>query len=198
MQSSLTTPTPGETNGPPSTPPQTPANLPTTDPHVAATDCLLGIWEFTDLGRYIMAAIPPELAAEYTLQYSGSDGKAYFTLSPDGNFDLNAEQLKLLFKAKISIFPVTLTVSINGNASGRFTVEGNQLTVTSMDTSRLSASAKAAGQDVLDSSQIIAAIPLINPPNNMAEYTCSEKQLMLELPTDPANIPGLSFQRIQE
>ena len=159
--------------------------------------CLVGTWEIANLGDYVLAAIPPDMANTYNLNYKGSSGNAYFTFSPDGSIALRADQLKFQFNAKVSLFTLPLTVTIDGNASGDYTIEANTLTTENMNTTGLTASAITAGQQVIDSSQIINVIPLLLPPYNTADYTCEGNSLQLKLQAYPTNIPPLTFQRVQ-
>lgn len=172
-----------------------PIPTPTTDPAIAAKTCLAGTWEISDLSAYILAAIPPDLASQYALQYQGSSGEAFFTLSPDGVFTMQADQLQMSFEAKVSIFKAQVTANVDGKATGKYTVEDNTLTTSDVDTSGLSASAQALGNDLVDPAQLIRAIPLIQSPSNSAEFTCAGDQLQLKISSYPENIPPLVFKR---
>jgi hypothetical protein len=189
------TPTTLVVNTPPPT--LTPIPTPTTDPAIAAKACLAGTWQINDLSAYILAAIPPELANQYGLQYQSSSGEAFFTLSPDGKFSMQADQLQMLFEAKVSIFKAQVTVNVDGEAIGKYTVEDNTLTTSDVDTSGLEASAQALGNDLVDPAQLISAIPLIQPPSNSAEFTCAGDQLQLKILSYPENIPPLVFKRVK-
>lgn len=170
------------------------APLPAVDPNAAAKSCLAKTWKIEGLSDYVIAAVPPELAAEYNLQYQDTTGQAYFTLSPDGRIRLQAEDLAFLFTAKVSIFEVPVTVRIDGTAVGNYEADGTTLTTSDMDTSKLSASAQALNEDLIEPSQIINSIPFVNPPFNAAEYTCQGDILELEVSGFPGNIPPLVFQ----
>jgi hypothetical protein len=174
-----------------------PEPTPTTDPVIAAKTCLAGTWEINDLSAYILAAIPADLANQYGLQYQGTSGEAYFTLTPDGEFIMQADQLQMLFQAKVSIFKAQVSVNVDGKATGKYTVEGNSLTTSDVDTSGLSASAQALGNDLIDPAQLIRAIPLIQSPTNTAEYTCAGDKLQLKISSYPENIPLLVFNRVK-
>lgn len=180
-------------NTPPPTMPPVPT--PTTDPAIAAKTCLAGTWEISDLSTYILAAIPPETASQYGLQYQGSSGEAYFTLTPDGEFIMQADQLQMLFEAKVSIFKAQVSVNVDGEATGTYTVEDDVLTTSDVDTSGLTASAQALGNDLIDPAQLIRAIPLIQSPSNSAKFTCVGDQLQLKVLSYPENIPPLVFTR---
>ena len=152
--------------------------------------CLIGDWEISGLSDYILALIPPEMAEQYKLKYQGTNGRAYFSLLPDGSLILQADQLELLFEAQASIFKVPVTASVDGQVSGKYTVEGDTLTTSDMDTSGLSASAKAMGNDLMDPAQIINALPLMSPPYNTAQYSCSGDKLQrppVRLPRQPTS-----------
>jgi hypothetical protein len=172
-----------------------PMPTPTTDPAIAAQTCLAGTWEISDLSAYILAAIPPDLASQYALQYQSSSGEAYFTLTPDGEFIMQADQLQMLFEAKVSIFKAQVSVKVDGEATGMYTVQDDTLTTSNVDTSGLQASAQALGNDLVDPAQLIRAIPLIQPPSNSAEFTCAGDQLQLKISSYPESIPPLVFQR---
>jgi archaellum component FlaF (FlaF/FlaG flagellin family) len=160
-------------------------------------DCLTGTWEITNLSDYILAAIPADLAEKYDLQYNGSSGKATFTFTPDGSITLNADQIVILFDAKVSIITLSLKVRIDGSATGKYILTDSSLTTTNMNTAELNASAKAAGQDVIDPAQVINAIPLVKSPYNVARSTCEDDSLQLKLQAYPESIPALTFQRVK-
>ncbi len=173
------------------------APVTTAVPTVSAQACLVGTWEINGLSDYVLAAIPPDMAEEYELQYQGTNGNAYFTLSPDGVAILQVEQLEFLFEARFSVFTVPITVSVDGQAVGEYFVDGNILTTSSMDTSGLTASAQAMGNDLADPAEIIEAIPLIRPPFNKAEYSCAGDTLRLELLAYPESMPPLVFYKVE-
>lgn len=170
---------------------------PTDDPLGASKACLAHTWEVTDISSSVLAAIPDEMLQEYDLQYVGNTGKGYYTLTPDGNVIMQADQMELQFTAKASVFDVPVTVEVDGEATGKYSVEGNTLTTTDMDTSGLTASAQALGQDIVDQSVIINAIPLINSTHNRAEYTCSGDTLTLRLLSYPESVPPVVFRKVQ-
>ena len=171
--------------------------VPTVDPVETAKSCLVKTWEINGLSDYVIAAVPPDLAEEYDLQYQDTSGQAYFILSPEGEIKLQAENLEFLFTAGVSIFEVPVTVQINGTAVGNYEVDGTILTTSNMDTSGLTASAQALNEDLIEPEQIINSIPFINPPFNTAKYTCQGDTLELTLAGYPGNIPPLVFQVVE-
>jgi hypothetical protein len=176
---------------------QAPAStvLLTADPALAGINCLANTWEITGLNDYIVAAIPPEMAAEYNLEYQGTNGSAFFILSPDGRITLQADQLELLFEARVAVLTVPVTVSLDGEAVGSYAVDGATLTTSGMDTSGLTVSARALNSDIVPPAQIISAIPLLSPPFNAAEYTCTGDALQLMIAAYPEGVPPLVFQK---
>lgn len=185
------------TQPPAQAPAATRAPAPTTDPLASAKTCLANTWEITDISSSIMAAIPPEMAKQYNLQYTGTSGKGYYTLTQDGNVLMQADQMELQFTAKASIFDVPVKVNVDGEARGKYSLQGNTLTTSDMDTSRLTASAQALGQEMVSQEQIIQAIPLINSPHNTAEYSCSGDTLQLKLSSYPESVPPLVFHKVK-
>ncbi len=170
--------------------------LPVVDPNLAAKSCLAKTWEIEGLSDYVIAAVPPELAAEYDLQYQDTSGQAYFTLSPDGQISLQAEDLAFLFTARVSIFEVPVTVRLDGTAVGNYDVNNSTLTTSNMDTSKLTASAQALNENLIEPSQIINSLPFVNPPFNSVEFSCQGEFLELEVSGFPGNIPPLVFQAV--
>jgi hypothetical protein len=173
---------------------------PTVLPQLPPEVCLAGTWEISDINEYVLAAIPPEMAEQYELAYTGTSGSAYFILSPDGQVRLQAVDLEMLFEAKAAIFTVPVTVRLDGEAVGRYTAEGSDathgtLTTSEMDTSNLTASAQAMGQDLLTQAQILRAIPLLQPPANKAQYVCTDNTLQLKVSSYPEDVPPLVFTR---
>lgn len=179
-------------------PPQVENNqLPTSDPLVSAKACLVGSWNITDLSNYVIAAIPPELAAQYDLEYKETSGKAELSLTPDGRISLAFNGLIFLFDASVSVFTVPLTVGIDGDINGEYSVDGTTLSTSGMNTSGLTAVAQALGQDVVDPGMIKSVIPLVQPPFDRTVYSCAGAILRLEFPAYPENIPPLVFQRVE-
>jgi hypothetical protein len=172
--------------------------VPSPTPFPTATQelCLVGDWEVIDLSDYILAFIPPEMAEQYNLQYQGTNGGTYFNLLPDGSLIMQADQLELVFEAQASIFKVPVTASLDGQVVGKYSVDGDTLTTSDMDTSGLNASAQAMGNELIDAAQIINAIPLLRPPFNTAQYSCTADTLQLRLPAYPDSLPPLVFQRV--
>jgi len=174
----------------------TPTPVPTVDPLISAKRCLANTWEIPELSEYVIAAIPPDLAAEYNLEYQETKGEAYMTLTPDGKFTLVADALELIFSAKAYIFEVPVTVRVDGTARGNYAVDHTTLTISNVDISRLSASAQALGEDLVDPDQILNSIPFIRPPFNTAEYNCQGNTLELEFTSYPGDLPPLKFQAV--
>jgi hypothetical protein len=169
--------------------------VPPSDPLASDQACLVGDWQVSGLNQYVVAAIPPDLAQEYDLQYQDTTGSAYFSLSPDGHFALTADQLELVFNARVSFLRVPVMVGFDGQALGSYTVEGDTLTITGMDTRGLQASARAMGNNLMEPAQIINAIPFMRPPHNVARYACTGDRLQLKLLSYPDRLPPLVFNR---
>lgn len=172
-----------------------PSPIPTIAP--TQESCLIGNWQVSGLSDYILAFIPPELAEQYSLQYQGTNGSIYFSLLPDGSLSMQADALEILFEAKMSIFTVPVSAILDGQVSGKYSVDGDTLTTSDMDTSGLSASAQAMGNQLMDKAQIIDAIPLLSPPFNTAQYSCSGDTLQLRLPAYPESLPPLVLNRMK-
>jgi len=177
--------------------PSTAQETSSVDPLSAAKSCLNGTWVINNLSSYVAAAIPPELADEYDLVYKETSGTATLSFVPDGRITLLFDELIFLFDAKISLFTVPLTLRVDGQVNGVYSLSGDTLTTSQMDTSRLSAAAQAMGQDVIDPAQIISLIPLVQSPVNNALYTCAGNTLQLQFPAYPVDFPPLVFQRVQ-
>ena len=170
---------------------------PTIDPLLASKSCLAKTWEIKGLSDYMLAAIPPELAEEYSLEYIDTTGSAYLKLTSDEKIMFQINDLEFLFNARFSIFTVPVTVRIDGTADGTYRVENNTLLFNNIDTSGLTASAKALDEDIMEPDQIINAIPFVRPPFNTAEYSCQGDELTLKLSGYPDDIPPLAFQAIR-
>ncbi len=171
--------------------------LPTIDPLLSAKSCLENTWEIDGLSDYVLAAVPPELVQEYNLEYEDTTGEAYLTLTPEGKFVLQADNLEFLFNARLAIFQVPVTVRINGTAVGTYDVDSNTLTIENMDTSGLTASARALDEDLMDPDQIINSIPFVHVPNNTAAYACQGDILKLELSGYQGNVPPLVLKAVK-
>jgi hypothetical protein len=167
------------------------------DPQSIALACLNGTWQISNLSSYVIAALPPDLAEEYNVEYKETSGSATLTLTPDGRISMQFNQLIFLFDATVSFFTVPLTVAIDGEVRGAYSVQGDVLTTSQMDTSGLTAVAQAVGQDVVPPDQVISLIPLVQPPFNTAIYTCAGDTLQLKFPALAEDFPPLVFQRVK-
>lgn len=164
----------------------------------ASTSCLVGSWEIQDLSPYVMAALANVTDPSVNATYKSTSGHAIYRFYPDGTIQIKAQNFQLFFDLKASIFTVPLIISVDGEANGNYQAHENTLTTDSINTSQLSASAKAAGQDMADPSQIISSIPLITPPFNSAVYTCQDNHLSLKIQGFPDNIPPLDFNKVTD
>ena len=81
------------------------------------------------------------------------------------------------FNARFAIFQVPVTVSIDGTAVGTYDVDSTTFRIYDMDTSGLTASAKAMNEDLMDPDQIIASIPFVRSPFYTAEYSCQGDEI---------------------
>jgi hypothetical protein len=106
---------------------------------------------------------------------------------------LQADQLEMLFDAKASLFRVEVAVTLDGVAVGDYDVNGSTLSTSNVDTSALTASAVAMGQDLLDTQQIIGAVPLLSAPYNTADFSCQGATLQLKMLAYPDSMPPLVF-----
>ena len=170
---------------------------PTIDPLLASKSCLAKTWEIQGLSDYVLAAVPPELAEEYSLEYQNTTGTAYLKLTSDDKMALQINDLEFLFSARFSIFQVPVTVSIDGIADGSYQVDNDTLRFNDIDTSGLTASAKAMDEEIMEPDQIINAIPFVRPPFNTAIYSCQGDELTLKISGYPDNIPPLVFQAVR-
>jgi hypothetical protein len=175
----------------------TPTSAPTSDPLISAKACLANEWEVTDISSSVIAAIPPEMVQEYNLKYKGTTGKGFYSLTEDGEILMRAEDLVLQFTARASVFDVPVNVTIDGEARGKYTLDGDMLSTSDMDTSGLTATAQALGQDIADRETILNAFPLINPPHNRAEYACLGDNLQLKPTSYPESVPPVVFNRVK-
>ena len=66
---------------------------PTVDPLIVSKNCLAKTWEIDGLSDYVLAAVPPDLAEEYSLEYIDTTGTAYLKLTSDENRILITSQL---------------------------------------------------------------------------------------------------------
>jgi len=137
-------------------------SMPTIQPTPTGQSCLINTWEIPGLSDYVLAAIPPDLAEQYQLKYKDTSGHIYVTFSPDGQMKLQADQLEMLFDAKVSLFRVEVAVTLDGVAVGDYDVNGSTLTTSNVDTSALNASAQALGGSTLQ--MRILAYPDSMPP----------------------------------
>lgn len=170
---------------------------PTIDSITIAKNCLAKTWEIEGLSDYVVAAVPPELAAEYNLQYEDTTGKAYLILSHNDQVVLQADNLEINLKARVSIFEVPVKVSIDGMANGSYDIDGSTLRTDHMDTDGLTASAKALDEELIDQDQIIESIPFVRAPYNAAEFSCQGDRLELEMSGYPEDIPPLVFRAVK-
>jgi hypothetical protein len=169
----------------------------TVDHLLESKSCLAKTWEIKGLSDYVLASVPPELAEEYSLEYIDTTGAAYLKLSNDEKMELQINKLEILFNARLAIFEVPVTVRIDGIAGGTYQVEKNTLHFININTSGLTASAKALDEDVMEPDQIINAIPFVRPPYNTATYSCQGDVLTLNLSGYPDNTPPLVFQAVR-
>jgi hypothetical protein len=165
--------------------------LPTANPAA----CLIGTWQATNIQDYVIAAISPEMMQEYRPEYKNTTGQAYVSFFENGLVTIQAYKLVLEFEIQAGIFRVGLLITLDGLSSGQYQADGSQLTTNSMTTTGLTASARALEQDVMPPEQIVAALPLVQPPFNNATYQCDGQTLSLRLNAYPESIPPLQFQR---
>ena len=170
---------------------------PTVDPLIVSKSCLAKTWEINGLSDYVLAAVPPDLAEEYSLEYIDTTGTAYLQLTSDQKMELQINDLEFLFNARLAIFEVPVTVSIDGIAEGSYQVENNTLRFNDINTSGLTASAVALDEDIMEPEQIINAIPFVRPPFNTANYSCQGDVLTLKLSGYPDHTPPLVFQAVR-
>lgn len=165
------------------------------DPSTQA-NCLFGTWKVVDLSSVILAAVPAETIEQYSLKYRSTSGDLFVIFHEDGSIDIQADQLQIEFGAKVTFFTVPLIISLDGAASGTYITDGTTLTTSGFDTSGLTASARAAGQNVVEQDQIISAIPMLKPPYNVAVFTCSGDSLQASVTGYPAAVPPVEFERV--
>jgi hypothetical protein len=179
-----------------------PANPPTdtipdtVPPTSSAAGCLVGTWQAVNIQDYVIAAIPPRMMEEYQPTYQNTSGAVYISFFNNGLVTIQAYKLALEFDIQSGIFRVGLVVALDGLSSGQYQADGVQVVTSRMTTTGLTASARAFEQDVIAPEQIIAALPLVQPPFDVASYQCDAQTLSLRLSAYPENIPALQFQRM--
>lgn len=159
--------------------------------------CLQGTWNITNLETAVLASIPGDMLQSYQITYKETHGSAQMTFSPGHHLSLRANQLEMIFNARVSILQVPLTAAIDGEASGDYQLNGNTLTTQNMKSDGLSASVKLMGKDLIDPAQILASMPLVQPPLNTATYTCQGDTLQLRILAYGDSVPPLVFKRVQ-
>ena len=171
-----------------------PTSQPTDTPKPSA--CLVGSWQASNLGNYILSALPQEVLDEYQPAFKSESGELLITFGADGSVNIAANQFELVFDTKASVFTVALVVRLDGTINGQYYIDGNTIVTSNMNTSQMKASARALGQDMFPPEEILPMIPLVEPPFNAAYYQCSQQTLSLQLTAYPDDVPPVNLQRI--
>ncbi len=138
---STSTPTPTNTPTPTSTP--TPTYTPTP---ISGAACLIGAWNVEDLSSYLTALTGGTSTQAQVL--SGS-GPITYRFDAQGRARIIVDQLIVKMKVPVQRIPLTLNVTIDGDATASYTTsDPNQLAFSSAQLDGLAVSAKLGEQEL--------------------------------------------------
>jgi len=167
--------------------------LPATSNPSPGADCLVGTWQIQDFNNYVQTLLNQALSQFGNVGEVSSSGAVRYSFSPDGNLTVVADQLELITKISVSIFPVNANIMVSGSASADYLADesSGKMTISNFNPGDLTITADANGQSF--DQQIDPSILLFSTSESSTtiQYQCSENSLQLTIP-----IPQLPAQNV--
>lgn len=170
--------------------------LPTAVEPQPEVNCLVGTWELSDISAYALAILPSELNESGEATFKGTSGAVRYTFQADNQFSVDAFEYTILYDVPYQIITLPLAVTIEGDAKGFYSLEGDRLTNDRISEDRLSVSAEVAGAQVVEPTNVSQFAPLFTPPYNTARYSCDAENLRLDMGRETELSRSIAFKRV--
>lgn len=160
--------------------------------------CIVGTWQLSGNEPFARALLPPGSFDQETLSFVDAGGVVGYSFDEQGKvfIDVIAWMSQLSVQAEDQSYP--LDMNLIGEASGTYSLIGDQLSVTAVDHSNLAFEAYLDGMAMMRSLQVDEFAPLFNAEYSLARIECNETTLRMNIIDQPGISQPIEFTRVTE
>lgn len=160
--------------------------------------CLVGTWQLSSNEPFARALLPPGSLNQDALQFVDAGGVVGYSFDQQGKVfvDVIAWMSQMSLQEGDQNYP--LDMNMIGDASGSYQLDGDQLSVTSIDQSNLAFEAFLDGMSMMRSLDVAEFAPLFNKAYPVVQMECSETTLSLKILDQPGLNEPIEFQRVSQ
>ncbi|HSQ27749.1 MAG TPA: hypothetical protein VLM80_11555 [Anaerolineales bacterium] len=170
----------------------------TSKSEVSVEKCIVGTWQLAGNEAFARALLPPGSFDQETLSFVDAGGVVGYSFDEQGKVfvDVIAWMSQLSVQVDEQSYP--LDINMIGEASGSYSLAGDQLSVTAVDHSNLAFEAFLDGMAMMRSLKVDEFAPLFNAAYSLAQIECNETTLRLSIIDQPGISQPIEFTRVTE
>jgi hypothetical protein len=160
--------------------------------------CIVGTWQLTGNETFARALLPIGAFEQDAISFIDAGGVVGYSFDEQGKIfvDVIAWMSQLSVVVEGQSYPIDLNMI--GDVSGSYSLDGDQLSVTSVDHSSLAFEAYLDGVAMMRSMKVNEFAPLFSDAYPVAQIECSETTLRLKLSED-SDLPNpIEFIRVNQ
>lgn len=162
----------------------------------AAQECMAGTWQLMDMEAFARVLLPPGAFEQKNLKFNGGAGLLGYTFKENGLVSIEAFQWMGQFSVTEDNSLYELNLQINGLASGKYHLEGDIVSVDSVESTNLTYLAVFDEETMVDTFQADEFAPLFVPDYHQAHFECSDTTLSLTMINQPEIDRPIVFKRV--
>lgn len=160
--------------------------------------CLVGTWQLSSNEPFARALLPAGSFDQGSLQFIDAGGVVGYSFDQQGKVFIDV----IAWMSQMSVVEggqnYPLDMNMIGDASGSYRLDGDQLSVTSIDQSNLAFEAFLDGMSMMRTLNVDEFAPLFNKAYPVAQIECSETTLSLRILDQPGLTEPIEFQRVSQ
>ena len=172
---------------------------PVADPISSPTpsNCIEGIWELVNKDEFVRALIPVGSFDSTQFVLVKTVGGVAYRFDNAGVLTVEGAAFQGDIDVKDEATIVKLNIRMEGFASGRYQLDGNNIKISEMIDSEMTFSAAYDGEEMMADVKADGFLPLFVDPYISAQFDCSDTSLSLTFVNHPNILQPLQFKRLR-
>ncbi len=169
---------------------------PAVSAQAANESCPVGAWSLSDADTYVRTIIPKDAFEKGTLKFDNATGRMVYIFTKEGQVSIQARHFMTNFKMTDQLGTMGLFITIDGDATGEYQLDGNKIRVSNVQNGKLNYLAVLEDTKMMESQNPSEFAPLFLTSNSPMSVDCSGDQLSLQVPNLPEEAQAINFTRI--
>ncbi len=166
-------------------------------PTATSSVCLVGgIWAIRHPETFYIYSLPAGSFDISSLVFKSSAGGIAYRFDDKGVLTVEAVELTGNFSVKEGAALAPLEITINGFASGAYSINGDTVTLDKVLSGNINYAATYSGEQMMNTSKVEDFAPLFVPPYRTAKFVCAADKLTLQIVNFPGYQENIEFERM--